>query len=48
MDKKIAALEKKPKITKVGAYQFGKTLGKGAFGKVKHATHMITGEEVNI
>lgn len=40
--------EKKPKVTKIGGYVMGRTLGKGAFGKVKHATHTTTGEEVAI
>lgn len=28
--------------TKLGSYIFGKSLGKGTFGKVKLATHMLT------
>lgn len=30
----------------LGQYQLGKTLGIGAFGKVKLAHHMITGQKV--
>jgi hypothetical protein len=31
----------------VGNYDIGKTLGKGRFGKVKIATHVLTGEIVS-
>jgi len=30
------------------AYKFGKTIGKGTFGKVVQATHLSTGENVAI
>lgn len=33
--------------TKLGSYIFGKSLGKGTFGKVKLATHMLTQELVS-
>lgn len=32
----------------IGNYRLGKNLGIGAFGKVKHATHVITGHHVAI
>ncbi|CAD8138137.1 unnamed protein product [Paramecium octaurelia] len=32
----------------IGQYIFGKTLGEGTFGKVKLATHILTGEKVAI
>ncbi|KAJ3363811.1 Protein kinase [Allomyces javanicus] len=32
----------------IGAYKIGKTLGQGAYGKVKRGVHMTTGEEVAI
>ncbi|CAD8055379.1 unnamed protein product [Paramecium sonneborni] len=32
----------------IGQYLFGKTLGEGTFGKVKLATHILTGEKVAI
>lgn len=31
----------------VGNYDLGRTIGKGQFGKVKLATHVLTGETVN-
>ena len=33
--------------TKLGSYIFGKNLGKGTFGKVKLATHILTQELVS-
>jgi len=30
----------------LGIYKLGKTIGEGTFGKVKLATHKITGEKV--
>lgn len=33
---------------KLGHYVLGKNLGKGTFGKVKLATHILTGEKVAI
>lgn len=32
----------------MGSYLFGKALGKGTFGKVKLATHLLTNEKVAI
>ena len=32
----------------VGNYDLGRTIGKGQFGKVKVATHVLTGEKVRI
>jgi 5'-AMP-activated protein kinase catalytic alpha subunit len=32
----------------LGQYILGKTLGEGTFGKVKIATHIKTGEKVNL
>ena len=32
----------------LGSYLFGKALGKGTFGKVKLATHLLTNEKVAI
>ena len=32
----------------LGPYRLGKTLGIGAFGKVKLATHLITGQKVAV
>ncbi len=32
----------------IGNYSFGKTLGKGTFGKVKEAIHLPTGEKVAV
>lgn len=32
----------------IGYYLLGKTLGEGTFGKVKLATHTLTGEKVAI
>lgn len=34
--------------TKLGSYIFGKNLGKGTFGLVKLATHLLTQELVSI
>ncbi|KAK2942387.1 putative Serine/threonine protein kinase OSK3 [Blattamonas nauphoetae] len=34
------------KVKRVGNYLLGKTIGRGSFGKVKLATHTITGEKV--
>lgn len=34
------------KPIRIGQYELGKTLGTGSFGKVKIATHSITGHEV--
>ena len=34
------------KIRCVGNYDIGKTIGRGSFGKVKIATHVLTGEQV--
>lgn len=36
------------KTRSIGHYLFGKTLGEGTFGKVKVATHILTGEKVAI
>lgn len=33
---------------KIGSYVLGKTIGEGTFGKVKMATHLLTGERVAI
>jgi len=33
--------------TKLGHYVIGKSLGKGTFGKVKMAEHILTGENVS-
>lgn len=33
---------------RIGNYEFGKTLGKGTFGKVKEAIHLSTGEKVAV
>jgi hypothetical protein len=30
----------------VGNYDLGRTIGRGQFGKVKIATHVLTGEKV--
>jgi 5'-AMP-activated protein kinase, catalytic alpha subunit len=35
-------------LRSIGNYLFGKTLGKGTFGKVKLATHILTGEKVAV
>lgn len=35
------------RIRCVGNYDLGRTIGKGQFGKVKLATHVLTGETVN-
>jgi 5'-AMP-activated protein kinase, catalytic alpha subunit len=32
----------------VGHYILGKTLGEGTFGKVRHGTHILTGEKVAV
>jgi len=37
-----------PKEKKIGYYLLGKTIGEGTFGKVKLATHTLTGEKVAI
>lgn len=37
-----------PLPSRIGNYEFGKTLGKGTFGKVKEAIHIPTGEKVAI
>ncbi|CAD8143741.1 unnamed protein product [Paramecium octaurelia] len=37
-----------PKNQSIGQYIFSKTLGQGTFGKVKLATHILTGEKVAI
>jgi serine/threonine protein kinase len=34
--------------SRIGNYEFGKTLGKGTFGKVKEGVHIPTGEKVAI
>ena len=34
------------KLTRIGSYRILKTLGEGAFAKVKLALHLITGEKV--
>jgi Protein kinase domain len=36
------------KLTRIGAYKFGRTLGVGSFCKVKLATHEPTGQKVAI
>jgi 5'-AMP-activated protein kinase catalytic alpha subunit len=36
------------KTRSIGHYIFGKTLGEGTFGKVKVASHILTGEKVAI
>jgi serine/threonine protein kinase len=36
------------KITSIGGYTIGKTLGKGTFGKVKLGTHQLSGESVAV
>ena len=45
-----AEVEKDPHAagTKLGSYVFGKNLGKGTFGKVKLATHLLTQELVRL
>ena len=40
--------EEQGKQKKIGAYMLGKTIGEGTFGKVKMATHTLTGEKVAI
>mgnify|MGYP003405038799 CR=1 FL=1 len=40
--------EEKEKEKKIGYYLLGKTIGEGTFGKVKLATHTLTGEKVAI
>jgi serine/threonine protein kinase len=35
--------EEKEKEKKIGYYLLGKTIGEGTFGKVKLATHTLTG-----
>lgn len=40
--------EEKDKEKKIGYYLLGKTIGEGTFGKVKLATHTLTGEKVAI
>lgn len=40
--------EGKEKEKKIGNYILGKTIGEGTFGKVKLATHTLTGEKVAI
>lgn len=35
-----------PKRRHVGPYEMGRTLGEGAFGKVKLGTNIFTGEKV--
>ena len=40
--------EQQNKPKSIGHYVFGKTLGEGTFGKVKLATHLLTGEKVAI
>lgn len=48
-DKKTAEEAKTPPLpSRIGNYEFGKTLGKGTFGKVKEAIHIPTGEKVAI
>jgi 5'-AMP-activated protein kinase catalytic alpha subunit len=32
----------------IGSYELGRTIGRGTFGKVKEATHIITKEKVAI
>ena len=39
---------KRDKIGKIGNYIIGETIGEGAFGKVKLARHIPTGEKVAI
>jgi serine/threonine protein kinase len=36
------------RLTKIGKYEIGQTLGEGTFGKVKYATHEETREAVAI
>ena len=38
--------DKNAEGTKLGSYVFGKSLGKGTFGKVKLGVHSLTGELV--
>lgn len=37
-----------PKITVIGCYTIGDTIGEGTYGKVKLGTHQITGKQVAI
>ena len=46
--KKIKINKKRDKIGKIGNYIIGETIGEGAFGKVKLARHIPTGEKVAI
>lgn len=40
-------LSPRTQIMCVGNYDLGKTIGRGQFGKVKQATHVLTGEIVS-
>ena len=48
MLKQEAANDAHPEGTRLGHYIFGKSLGKGTFGKVKMGTHTLTEEKVAI
>lgn len=43
-----AVLSPRTQIMCVGNYDLGKTIGRGQFGKVKQATHVLTGEIVSL
>lgn len=45
---KIEQEDKNAEGTKLGSYVFGKSLGKGTFGKVKLGIHTLTGELVSL